>query len=483
MSLVEKIDNVIAFFSPSIALKRYEARQAFKEARKRRYEGAQINKNDPNYLPSVYDADNDILRDLPRLRARSRDMIQNNPWAVSVLNQLIGNIVGETGHIPRCPGNQKFEIWLKETLEEVGEKGLDITEEQDFSELEALALWQLIESGEAFIKFVYSGEKRLKIQFYEPDQIYSYRQELGENEIRAGIEIEKNTGRHVSYFINDHPGAYRNYYTITNEVRVLRQDMLHLFVKTRPGQTRGVPKLAPVILSLRDMKEYKDTTMVAARVAACLALIIQKDNHSAFQLDANNDPVREIYPGMVVRLKPGESASTINPNQPSGQFTNVMNFGSRSVAAGTGMSYESVSRDYSQVNYSSGRLSKLDERTSYRMIQSFLAKHFCKRISYEIQRLRILLGEQRKFVTVKWLPKGFEWVDPIKEIEADILEVENNFTTKAAKIAERGGDYEDIIAQRALEIQKEKELGITPVKGISNGEKPATNIDQGGASV
>lgn len=465
-------DNVIAFFSPESALRRFEARQTLEALRVRRYEGAQINKNDPNYLPSIYDADNDILRDLPRLRARSRDLIQNNPWAVSVVAHLVGHVVGESGHIPRCPKNNSYEAWLKEKLEQVGYEGLDITEEQDFAELETLALWQFIESGEANIKFVYDGNKNLKLQFYEADQIYSYLTVIDNNEVRAGVEIQKNTGKHLSYFINEHPGAYNTYSKHYDEERVFRKDFLHLFLRTRPGQTRGVPKLAPVILSLRDMKEYKDTTMVAARVAACLALIIQRERHVDPRQDAAGDPIRDIYPGMIARLKPGENAFTINPNQPSAQFQNVMAFGSRSVAAGTGTSYESVSRDYSQVNYSSGRLSKLDERKAYRVIQTFMAKHFCKRISDEIQRLRMLLGEQKKLYVVKWLPPGFEWVDPVKEMQADILEVENNFTTKAAKVAERGGDYEDIIAQRAIEIQKEKELGIIPEKKERSNVKP-----------
>lgn len=478
MSFVTAIDDIISVFSPSTAIRRAEARNAYNSIKHRRYEGAQINKNDQYWLTNTHDADGDILRDLPKLRERSRELIQNNPWAISVVSHLIANVVGENGHVPRCPKDNNYETWLKEKLEEIGEDGLDITEEQDFSELEALALWQLIESGEAFSHFVYDCNKRLKIQNYEADQVYSFRNAIDGNEIRAGIEIQKSTGKHLSYFINEHPGSYSSYYKRTEEERVFRKDMLHLFFRTRPGQTRGVPRLAPAIISLRDMKEYKDVTMVAARVAACLALIIQKDQHYTPRKDDNDDPVRDIYPGMIARLKPGENAFTINPNQPGGQFTNVMNFNSRSVAAASGSSYESVSRDYSQVNYSSGRLSKLDERKTYRIIQNFMAKHYCKRISYEIQRLRLLLGEQKKFVVVKWLPPGFEWVDPIKEIEADILEVENNFTTKAAKVAERGGDYEDIIVQRAIEIQREKELGILPGKKEKTNDGTAKTTDE-----
>lgn len=466
------LDDFISVFSPSWAAKRITTRLAYEKMRK--YYGAQLTKTDKYWNPTGGDADSEILPDLPRLRARSRDLTRNNCWGLDVVNTLVTNVVG-VGIKPQVRGNatgQQVEEYLKKRFAEP--EDIDLTGEQDFYELQALALRQFLECGEAFAKIIFDGGKRprlVKLQFIEPDQIYSYRTTTQSgNQVREGIEIDSRTGKHLSYYLNRHPGAYASTtYNDFKEERILRQDMIHIFCRTRPGQTRGVPLLTAVIQQLHDLGEYVEAELVAARVAACLAVFIKRDHHAAPQEDVDGDKVQSLHPGMIARLGKGEDIACVEPKRPGDEFDRFTSFQVRSVGAGTGLSYESISKDYSKVNYSSGRMGKLEERANYRVIQQFLIKKFCRRVEREIQTLRILRGDQRERLKVLWLPPGFEWVDPEKEAKAQVYAIENNIKTKSQIIAESGGDIDEVFAQRQKEKELEKEMGIERTEpGLSN---------------
>lgn len=65
----------------------------------------------------------------------------------------------------------------------------------------------------------------------------------------------------------------------------------------------------------------------------------------------------------------------------------------RLVGGGVGLSYESVSRDMSQVNYSSARQGLLEDQKTYRMLQRYLIDHFCDEVYGEWLDWMILSGQ------------------------------------------------------------------------------------------
>lgn len=451
------LDKVIEYISPSWGLSRKSARIANDGLRK--YDAARINQRDKTWIPSTLDADSEILADLPRLRSRSRDLIRNNSWAVSIIDSLVQNVVGR-GIIPQVLGDRAFSEDAERVLLESFEK-IDIASDLDFYELQALVLRQMLECGESFVRITYDNNKpkALKLQVIEPDQIWSNATAINGNEIRSGIEIDGNTGKHVSYFVNYHPGGYSKT-GIASEQRVLAMDMIHVYLKTRPGQTRGVPILAPVISQLHDLGEYVEAELVAARVAACFAVLIKKAYHGAPEENEDGDKIQNLTPGMVGRLRQGEDVSIVDPKRPGGQFNLFTSLLIRAIASGVNLSYETVSRDYSQSNYSSSRIGLLSERAHYRQLQGFLIKRLCNRVVDEIQEFRYLRGQQAEKFKVSWLCPGFEWVDPQKEAAAQVLAIQNNLRTKRSIIAERGEDLQEVFEQRAKEKELEKELGI-----------------------
>jgi capsid protein len=141
----------------------------------------------------------------------------------------------------------------------------------------------------------------------------------------------------------------------------------------------------------------------------------------------------------------------------------------RSMAAGIGVSYATLSRDYSDSNYSSSRLALLDDRDNWRVLQSWLIENFHKPVFEQWLELAELSGElslpgynlnPEPYRAVRWIPRGWQWVDPVKEITAYKEAVRCGFTTQADVIAQGGGDIEDVFQQRQRELEMAADMDL-----------------------
>lgn len=87
------VDRLISFVSPVRAARRYKARAFLALAGG--YIGASKERRSlKQWNPFGYDADADILPDLPALRERSRDLIRNAPLAAGAIATKVTNVVG-----------------------------------------------------------------------------------------------------------------------------------------------------------------------------------------------------------------------------------------------------------------------------------------------------------------------------------------------------------------------------------------------------
>ena len=80
----------------------------------------------------------------------------------------------------------------------------------------------------------------------------------------------------------------------------------------------------------------------------------------------NEDEDGNVYdylqPGLILRLKPHESLESANPGRPNANAGPWIGLILRGIATGTGLSYETVARDYSQTTYSANRASRSNPR-------------------------------------------------------------------------------------------------------------------------
>jgi lambda family phage portal protein len=166
----------------------------------------------------------------------------------------------------------------------------------------------------------------------------------------------------------------------------------------------------------------------------------------------------------------------------------------RSMAAGIGVSYATLSRDYSESNYSSSRLSLLDDRDQWRVLQSWMIECFHRRVFEEWLDLAVLSGDLQlaqyetnpePFRAVRWIPRGWQWVDPAKEMQAYKDAVRCGFTTLSDVVASQGGDLEDLMQQRRRELDMAEQLGIVldtdPHEVAANGAAQAPDVTEDAA--
>src|SRR5258708_2132042 len=184
----------------------------------------------------------------------------------------------------------------------------------------------------------------------------------------------------------------------------------------------------------------------------------------------------QLEAGMFPRLAPGEKMQPFLPNRPNTAFEPFMRSMLREMAAGTGygISYEALSRDYSQHNYSSQRAAMLDDRDSFKVLQQWFIRAFRYKV-HKIWLKQAVLAravstisiaeyalDPEKFEACSFKARGWGWIDPTKEVQAYEEAVKAGFTTREDVIAATadGRDIEDVDRQRAQELTREQQLEL-----------------------
>ena len=65
-----------------------------------------------------------------------------------------------------------------------------------------------------------------------------------------------------------------------------------------------------------------------------------------------------------------------------------------------------------------------------------------------------------RYKAVRWMPRGWAWVDPAKEVEAYAMAVRNGFKTLSEVVAEQGGDVEELMRARRQELDDAEALDL-----------------------
>jgi lambda family phage portal protein len=419
------------------------------------------------------------------IRARARDLERNSDLVEGIIGPLERNVVGigirPQAKVMKDDGteNEDLNRQIEELWEEwIRPRNCDVTGQQSFYEMQQMAVRRTAVDGGIFFTKVYtnSGPVPLSLQAREVDELDTSRVSFAGmvgNRIVGGIELDKYNKPVAYWFKKFTPDGY---YTGESE-RIAADKVVFFWKKIRPSQIREISPLAKTIPRVRDVNEFIEAVSVKERILACLAVFITKQNPTGIGRGVKIDEKsgyqqRTLAPGMIHELQPGESISAVNP---SGQSSNAKDFVSiqqRLAGTGQGLSYETVSRDMSQVNYSSARQGLLEDQTTYKMWQQFLIEHFCREVYTEFVISAVLAGQlniqdfwqnKKKYLKHVWIPRGWSWIDPLKEAAANAKALETGQDTLARLCAERGEDWRDVLKQRAAEMKfaQELELDIT----------------------
>ena len=474
-----KFPNIVKFFQRS-APEMTVVSTGRQGGRRRGYAGAMHGRLVTDWVAMSTSMDAEIKGSLKALRNRSRQLGRDNDYVKSFFRECQNNIIGQgipfQSQIKMERGdslNEKMNSAVEEAWERWCRKEFcHVAGELSFQDIERLIARAVPESGEIYIRKIrqrFGGSKiPLALEIIESDRIDDDMNGLAANGNAIVMGVEKDTwGRRTAYYVKQrHPGDY-SVQTIDRtgnghtNIRIPADEMIALFVHERPGQTRGVPWLSSAIMRLHHMGGYEEAEVIAARTSASLMGFIESPDGEVRADDVDDDQrVTDFEPGVFKQMAPGERVNIPKLDRPGGQMAPFMSFMLRGVAAGAGASYESISKDYSQANYSSSRLSLLSERDNWRSIQGWLIRNFHQAIFEEFLDMAVLAGvvslkgyelKPEKYQAVKWMPRGWAWVDPAKEVSAYHQAIRGGMKTLSDIYAEEGKDFEEAMTQVSRE--------------------------------
>ena len=490
----------------------------------RMYAAAKVSRLTTGWNASNTSADTELSSSLRTMRARSRALIRDAAYAkrakIIVVNNVVGWGIGMQAQIKA--GRGELNTRINDAIEAAWKKWAEADSchtggKLHFSDFERAAISQIFEAGEVFIRKHYrpfgNSSVPFALELIEAERLADDFQPSAvqpDARVRMGIEADR-FHRPVAYWIRElHPGELHLTAEQTDRLeRVPADQIIHLHLVERWPQTRGEPWLHAAARRLNDMDGYSEAEIVGARAAASYMGFIESPESSSGLVSeemADGSRQTELEPGIIDRLLPGEKFNFANPNRPNSQFDPFMRMMLREAAAGVGTSYESLSRDYSQSNYSSSRLALLDDRDLWRVLQLWFIRAFRAQIHREWLQQAVLTrtipeigieayaASPEKYEAVRFKPRGWSWIDPTKEVEAYKEAVRGGFITVSEVIALTGGgrDIEDVLNERADELKMMKAKGLkfdteiqdpAPAKDAAppapngNGKQPADDQD------
>jgi lambda family phage portal protein len=462
------LDNAIAWIAPAAGARRIAYRRAIDQHR-RGFDASRRDQRTQTWVTPGSSANAEVAQAEEVMRARSRDLVRNNGFAAQIVETVADHVVG-TGIMGAPTGlrgrnqtrvAQAWSDWCGEC---------DWDGDNDLFGLQWLAAKAMEESGAVLIRFrrlqfdARTSVAPLQLQLLEPDFIDVMKNGGLANGglIDRGIEYDSD-GRVVAYWLYDHhPGDVAQYRRFSlASTRIPAAELIYLYTKLRPGQDRGVPLLAPAVMTLKDLDAYFEAERVRKRIEACLAGFITTEEADGLPLsprDPNETsrdgrPVDRFVPGMLTRLKPGEDIKITQPSnsQPVGEMATWQ---LREAAAAAGVMYEHATGDFRNVNYSSWRAGHHGFRRRMERKQWHVMIHkACRPIGLRFREAYLAAGlSPVATFGMRHTPPGFISVDPYKDAQADLANLRMGQTTLSQLVEERGYDYLEFLDQVAADL-------------------------------
>ena len=463
------LDRAIAWFAPgwgeSRARSRLMARHFEAAAFGRRTDGFSRRLTDANAAASG--------ATLGYLRAQARDLVRNNAWARRGLRRIMTNTVGwgirpQANEASGKRGKHVMERWV----DWAESTQCDAAGQLTFYGLQAQVMRTIVESGEVLVRRRIRRPEDglsvpLQLQVIEPDLIDTGKDGLelpNGGRITQGVEFDP-IGRRVAYWLFDqHPGGLR----LVNPAskRVPTDSILHVYEVERPGQVRGPSWFASVDVRLHDFDEFEDATLMKQKIAACMAAFVTDVDGAGNAIggsgedSASGQPTDSLEPGMILNLPAGRSVTVANPPV-ANDHTSFSQAMLRAVAAGLGVTYEDLTGDYSQVNFSSARMARIAHtRDVYHWQWNMLIPMFCAPVWMWMLDAMALAGEQVEGVRATWTPPAMPMIDPAQEGKALKDNVRAGVMTHDQMVREQGYDPALWWAEYSAGVKRLAELGI-----------------------
>lgn len=483
------------------------------------YQGASSKKRSlREWWPAARSADQDTIPDLPTLRSRSRDLERNSPIAGGAVETVCMSVIGDGLKLSSNVNRKVLGIsddaaddWESqaELIFRTASRQLDLTRVQHLGEMEDMALRTQLVSGDLLV--IRRFKKRpgdllgLKLQFVEADRIATPPQKLGGTKTIDGVERDDD-GAHTVYHVrNRHPDdLLRKEGDEWSSVaaRGVDSDELQaflLFDRQRPGQTRGIPYLAPVIEPLKQLERFTDSELMAAVVSSFFTVFVKSETGDGLAnqttevglVDDNTIDSRvhdiKLGPASIVDLQAGDDITIADPARPNQRFDPFVDAIMTQIGMRLGIPREVLSKHF-KASYSAARAALVEAWRFFRRRRAWFALRFCDPVYEWMITEAVLSGMlnapgflndpivRRAWLGATWTGPAQGSIDPKKEYEAYGILRDRNWAPDSWITQElRGQDFDEILQSIARDRAVRERFGIPepPPKGTSN-----TKVDE-----
>lgn len=477
------IDRTVAYLSPAAGLRRVQMRALLDSVGQRSYAAAQTNRRTAGWQRYSTSANAEVATALSKVRDSSREAVRNNPHAKRAISILTAKSIG-TGIRARVPEGAKA-AW-DEFVD-----NCDASRTFDLNGLQSLIARAGYESGECLVRRIRTTQGRvpLQLQVLESDYIDGTKNGLQDNGLMAiaGVEINQYGAPQNYWLYEHHPGDTLASPLSYKSHRVPATDVLLFGERERPGQLRCMPRLATTLMRLNEYDDWRDAVMLKKKIEACFVAFVSGDSGSGTvvgenQTETDTDDGRRtetMAPGMIKYLRDGQEVDFGNPSAAiDGGFSKEE---LHAIAVGAGLTYEQLTGDLSQVNYSSiraGMADFVDLVEMYRWIQ------FIPQVMRPIRDWFLDAGWTQGTLrspsySFIWTPPAWPYVNPVDDIKANKEEIRGGLQSLSEKIRQRGYDPVEVFKELASDRETLAKLGIKVDTDIANapareGGQPAT---------
>ena len=449
------LDRAILALSPLRGLSRIQARARANILMN--YDAGGNGRRVKGWKSPATDADAASIAGRATMRQRARDMIRNAPFAKRAQMVVTNNVVG-SGILPTLTGANKAstDAAAKVILPFLASTDLDANRAMNFATMQTVVCNALFESGEVLAlrrMRVNDGAKLpLAVQILEVDHLNPTITTYGGNEVIDGIEFD-GAGVVAAYHLYEqHPGSAARKRSLKTR-RWPAGDVLHIRRIDRPGQMRGVPWLAPVMLTLGEMRDYQEAQILKQKISALLAGVVESGDEGVPEGASGLDA---LAPGALVYTEAGQKVTFTNPPKVD-DYDVVMRLGLWAVAMGIGITGESLSGDLSRVNFSSMRGGRLEmDKNIETWQEQILIAQFCAGVGrWALDAYRLKQSRALSPMQMAWTAQRRALIDPTKEIPAIIKKVEAGLSSLSREQRAMGYDPQTIARERAEDAARQ----------------------------
>jgi lambda family phage portal protein len=472
------------------------------------------------FNPKTGDADADTLDDLPTLRTRSRSLLMNTPIASGAIKTNQVHVIGSGLKLQSRinadilgMNEKEADMWQQNTEAEFNtwaeSLDCDINRNKNFYDFQNQVFRAILESGDCFVlplfKEINTLNYGLRLQVLEADRVENPNNKRDTTTLAGGVEKNKE-GTPKRYWIRtQHPGTEktpieRKWDSISAFTGNGRRKILHVYEQLRPGQSRGVPYLAPVIEMLHQLGKYTDAELQSAVISSYFTVFVTTPegggNFSTFlPSDEGGESTDEDYTmgsGAIVGLAEGEEISTANPGRPNATFDPFVMSLLRQIGASLGLPFELLIQHFTK-SYSAARTAMLNAWKVFLTRRSFMVDHFCN-IIYELWMEEAVLRERiiapgfltdpmrrKAFLGNLWIGPAAGQIDPTKETAAAQARVDGFFSNISIESAAMGIDFDQNMKQIKREQEKLAEIRqimSPPVQTVKASNEEVDDINE-----